>query len=139
MSDDVVEPGENQPSPGGLVCGNCGAAVQAGQRFCPDCGAALPPPPDLVGTPTTGRYEPKDRLLLVAGILVSIASPFIAGIGLLAALITYLILRIFRRMDTPFIRGMGIGLIVVGVCLAVCLLGGLAICLWFFVAESQHH
>ena len=35
---------------GGMVCASCGAALQPNQKFCPSCGAPVPPP---VATPAT--------------------------------------------------------------------------------------
>jgi len=122
--------GDVQP-PAGPVCGHCGAPVSAGPRVCPNCGNVLPPLPVLAGADRKERYTAKDWLALIGGVLVSLASPFVAGLGLLAALVVWIVLR--ARGSTPFVRGMGIGLIIVG----VCLLGAFGICIWFFVAESQ--
>jgi ribosomal protein L40E len=36
---------------GGTVCASCGAALQPHQKFCPSCGAPVPPPP--AATPAT--------------------------------------------------------------------------------------
>lgn len=121
-----------------LLCPNCRKPVGAGVGVCPNCGASmpLPPmagqtawPPAAVGGPGIPA-PPAPRLLtgnavgdFSLGVLLTILSIFIAGLGILVMPVLYFV---FRPTLPVFARGIGYTMIVVG----VILLGAFGFCLY---------
>lgn len=95
-------------------CANCGEPVDEGQRICPHCGREQPPPlPVLEGRTLSG--ELMGRLLtgvawldIVLGIIAGLGSPFLYGIGLIAAPLLYFVMRPHYPI---FARGLGYGML----------------------------
>lgn len=124
-----------------LLCPNCHSPVGAGVPLCPNCGASMPLPPTPGQAPLPGAFgmptPPATRLLtgnaafdFILGVLATLASVFVAGLGILVMPILYFVLR---PTVPVFARGVGYSLIFVG----VLLLGAFAFCL-FGLSSSGH-
>ena len=107
----------------GAYCPNCGQPIEPERRMCPHCGHEQPPLPVLT------REKPRGQLVtrsargdVTLGVTASVISMLLPGIGLLAPLILYFVLR---GSYPAFARGMGYGLLGV---LALSL-GLLALCI----------
>src|SRR5689334_2847541 len=97
-------------------CPNCEQEAPAGDRYCPRCGMDLywDPSPSLPGSSVAEIGH------IVLGILTALTSVF-TGVGVLIVIAVYFSMR---AGGSPFVRGLGIGLVV----LVALLLGMIAIC-----------
>lgn len=120
-----------------LLCPNCRNRVEPGVSVCPNCGASMPLPP----TPGQSAWppaavgpgnpaSPTPRLLtgnaafdFVLGVLATLLSFFIAGLGILVMPVLYFVLR---PSAPVFARGIGYTLLLLG----ILLLGAFAFCLY---------
>ena len=119
-----------------LLCPNCSHPVGTGVSVCPNCGALMPLPPMAgAGLPAGIPAPPAPRLLtgnaiadFSLGVLVTILSIAIAGLGILVMPVLYFVLRPTRPV---FARGIGYTMLLVG----VLLLGAFGYCMYALTNE----
>lgn len=121
-----------------VQCPKCKRLTLPETRICPNCGEPLPLLPELAAdrVQEIARQRPMsgpiDYAAWGGGFVVGLLSPALFLIGYFIFVAVYFLSK--ERKTSPFMRGMGIGLLLA----TLLLVGAFALCLYAIVAPGPH-